>query len=181
MAKCGYCGSTIIMGGERADNQRFCNNRCRQNAYILSVGQQFPPDMVDRQVEEVFHGNCPKCHGLGPVDVHKVHRVWSLIALTSWSSTPHVCCRSCATKGQLGGILFSLFLGWWGFPWGVVLTPVQIGRNIAGMFRRRDPSQPSAELRRLVQVNLGLQLLQKSQQDAAKAPPGELNIRKKNL
>jgi hypothetical protein len=27
-----------------------------------------------------------------------------------------VCCRSCAVKSQLGGALFSLAFGWWGFP-----------------------------------------------------------------
>jgi len=169
MAKCGYCGSTIIMGGVRAGNLRFCNSRCHQNAYILSVAQQVPPDVVDRQVEEVFRGNCPKCRALGPVDVHKVHRVWSALVLTSWSSTPHVCCRSCATKRQLGGLLFSLLLGWWGFPWGIILTPIQIGRNIVGMCAGPDPSRPSADLRKLVQVSLGAQLLQKSQQN--RPPP----------
>jgi hypothetical protein len=25
MAKCGYCGSTIIMGGVQSGTQRFCN------------------------------------------------------------------------------------------------------------------------------------------------------------
>lgn len=165
MAKCAYCGSTIIMGGVRAGDQRFCNDRCHQNAYILSVAQQVPPDVVDRQVEETFRGNCPKCRGLGPIDVHKVHRVWSALVLTSWDSTPRVCCRACATKGQLGGTLFSLLLGWWGFPWGFILTPVQIGRNIVGMCTGPDSSRPSADLRKLVQVSLGAELIRKRQQN----------------
>jgi hypothetical protein len=74
-------------------------------------------------------------------------------------------------KSQLGGVLFSLVLGWWGFPWGIILTPVQIGRNIAGMCGGPDSSRPSAALRKLVQVNLGAQLLQASRQNVRATPP----------
>lgn len=28
--------------------------------------------------------------------------------------------------------LLSFFLGWWGFPWGVMRTPLAIGRNLSG-------------------------------------------------
>jgi hypothetical protein len=103
---------------------------------------------------------------LGPIDVHKVHKVWSAIFLTTWNSSQQVCCRSCATKSQLGGVLFSLLLGWWGFPWGLILTPVQITRNIVGMCAGPDPSHPSAELRKLVQVTLGAKMIQASQKAA---------------
>jgi len=172
MPKCGYCGSTIVMGGVRAGDQRFCNNKCHQNAYILSVSKHVPPDVLERQVEEVFRGNCPKCRGSGPVDVHKVHRVWSALVLTNWSSAAQVSCRSCAAKSQIGGIFFSLLLGWWGFPWGLILTPVQITRNVVGMCGGPDSSKPSGDLRKLVQVNLGAQLIAASQQKAAvNSPP----------
>jgi hypothetical protein len=104
------------MGGLSSGTQRFCNKKCLTNGYVLSVAQKVPPDVVDRQVEEIFRGNCPKCRGLGPIDVHKVHQVWSALVVTRWTTTPQVSCRSCATKSQLGGVLFSSVLGWWGFP-----------------------------------------------------------------
>jgi hypothetical protein len=50
--------------------------------------------VVDRQVEEIFRGNCPKCRGLGPIDVHKVHQVWSALVLTRWTTKSQVSCRS---------------------------------------------------------------------------------------
>jgi hypothetical protein len=153
------------MGGLSSGTQRFCNKKCLGNAYVISAAQKVSPDVIDRQVEEIFRGNCPKCRGLGPIDVHKVHRVWSALVLTRWTTTPQVSCRSCATKSQLGGVLFSLFCGWWGFPWGLILTPVQITRNIAGMYKGPDPSKPSDTLRKLVLVNIGAQALQKSQQN----------------
>jgi hypothetical protein len=119
--------------------------------------------VVDRQVEEIFRGNCPKCRGLGPIDVHKVHQVWSALVLIRWTTKPQVSCRSCATKSQLGGVLFSAVFGWWGFPWGFILTPVQITRNVADMCKGPNPSKPSDALRKLVLVKIGAQALQKSQ------------------
>ena len=166
MSKCGYCGSAIIMGGVRSGTERFCNNKCARNAYVLQAAKSVPPAVVDRQVEEVFHGNCPKCRGIGPIDVHKVHRVWSALVLTRWTTTSQVCCRSCATKSQAGGALFSALFGWWGFPWGLVLTPVQITRTVVGMCKGSNTSRASEDLRRLVLVNLASQVPRQNEKPA---------------
>lgn len=170
MQKCAYCGSTIIMGGVRSGPERFCNNKCAANGHVLRLAAAAPAQLVDRQLNELFHSNCPKCHGNGPLDVYKAHRVWSALVLTRWTTSSQVCCRSCASKSQLGAIAFCLLLGWWGFPWGLILTPTQIIRNIVGMFGR-DSSAPSEDLRRLVLVNLGAQALQ--QQKPAQALPAK--------
>jgi hypothetical protein len=172
MSKCAYCNSTIIMGGVRAGEQRFCNNRCHQSAYILSVTKNVPPEVLERKVEEAWRGNCPKCGGLGPIDVHKVHEVWSALLLTRWTTKAQVSCRSCGVKRQLGGVAFSFFFGWWGFPWGLILTPVQITRNVVGMSRGPDSSRASDALRKLVLVNLGAQMIA-SQKAAANPLPGK--------
>ena len=117
MTKCGYCGSTIIIGGLSSGTQRFCNKKCLTSAYVLSAAQKVPPDVIDRQVEEIYRGNCPKCRGLGPIDVHKVHQVWSALVLTRWTTTsqsPAVparpkaswaarCSRPCSAGGDSPG------------------------------------------------------------------------------
>jgi len=169
MGKCGYCGSTIIVGGVRAGGQQYCNNKCHQSACVLSVTNNIPRDQLDRQVEEVWRGNCPKCSGLGPIDVHKVHEVWSVVLLTRWTTKAQLSCHSCATKRQLGGAAFSFCFGWWGFPWGLILTPVQITRNIVGMYRGPDHSRPSESLRKMILVNLGTQII--ARQKAPVVPP----------
>jgi len=158
--KCGYCGTSIIIGGVRGPaGERYCNQRCAQSAYILSVTKNVSEADLERKVEETWRGNCPKCRGLGPVDVHKAYEVWSALVLTRWSTQAQISCRSCATKRQLGGIAFSLVAGWWGFPWGLILTPVQVTRNLVAMSRGPDHSKPSANLRKTVLVNLGAQIL----------------------
>jgi len=165
MSKCGYCGSTILMGGVRAGGQVFCNRKCFQDAHVLTASQQIPSDVLDQKVQEVWAGNCPECKGPGPADLHKAYQVWSAIVTTRWSTKPRICCRSCATKRQIAGAVSSLIVGWWGIPWGLILTPVQIARDIAGIFGGPDKSRPSEGLRRAVLVTLGKRIA------ANQAPP----------
>jgi hypothetical protein len=168
MTKCGFCSSTIILGGVRSGDHRFCNNKCLQNAYILSVGKEIPREALEQKVEEVWRGACPQCKGRGPVDVHKVYAVWSALVMTRWSTKSQVSCHRCARNQQIGGVFFSLLFGWWGFPWGLILTPVQISRNIAGICGGPDRQRPSDGLKRAVLVSLAGQVL--AAQQAAKPP-----------
>jgi hypothetical protein len=50
--------------------------------------------------------------------------------------------------------LFSAVCGWWGLPWGLILTPIQIGRNVFGLFTKPNPAQPSAQLEALLRNEL---------------------------
>jgi len=159
MGRCEYCGSAVLFGGVREGTLRFCNARCRARGAALLAARQIPEAVVAQHVRSVHAGLCPQCGGRGPVDVHTGYRVWSAIALTSWVNTPRVVCRSCGVRGQLGDALFSLLLGWWGFPWGLVMTPVQIVRDVAGALRGPDPAVPSQQLEKLVRLNLGAQAL----------------------
>jgi hypothetical protein len=148
MAKCAYCNSTIIFGGKRDANGRLCNEKCRGRGALLAISRQLPDASVQDQVWSVHQGLCPKCSGAGPVDVHVSHKVWSALVLTSWSSAPQLSCRSCGIKSQAAGAAFSLVLGWWGFPWGVVVTPIQIGRNFFSMSRPQNRQSRLRNLRR---------------------------------
>jgi len=154
MAKCDYCGSTIIFGGKRDANGRFCNQKCQGRGGLLALSRQIPESAIKEQVWKFHQGPCPKCSGAGPVDVHVSHKVWSALVLTQWSSTPQTSCRGCGMKSQLAGTFFSLVLGWWGFPWGLLLTPIQIGRNLFGIARPPEPSKPSAQLEKIVRMTI---------------------------
>jgi hypothetical protein len=132
MATCDHCGTFILFGGKRLGGLRFCSDACLQKGSYRSAAQQLaqqvPEELVQQQVLAVHQGVCPKCGREGPIDVHVSHRVWSAIHLTSWKSRQHVSCRACAVKAQCGDALFSLLFGWWGFPFGLVLTPVHAAR-----------------------------------------------------
>jgi hypothetical protein len=159
MGACAYCGSRIWFGGVRDGDLRFCNEECHRKGIYLKFIDQLPEDFVAEQVRAAHRGKCPKCNGPGPIDVHKYHRVWSAIILTSWKTQPEICCRKCATGSQAKGLFTSLLLGWWGFPWGIIITPVQIVKNIGGMMGGPDPSKASPELEKLIKISLAQQIL----------------------
>ncbi|TAK74788.1 MAG: hypothetical protein EPO12_19835 [Aquabacterium sp.] len=160
MAKCAYCSTTILFGGKRNGDLRFCNDKCLQGGSLAIAATQLPASEVAVYVGKVHRGSCPSCAGPGPVDVHTSYRVWSALVMTQWSSRPLVGCKSCGTKRKLGDAAFSLVLGWWGFPWGLVMTPVQLGRNLFALARTPDPTTPSPALEKILRLHLAAQAVE---------------------
>jgi hypothetical protein len=154
MATCDQCGTTILFGGVREAGYRFCGDKCRDAAGFLIAAAALPDDVVAEHARAIHAGQCARCGGRGPVDVHVAHSVWSALVFTQWRSTPLVCCQSCGTKSKLQAIATSSLLGWWGMPWGLLVTPVQIFRNVGGLFSAPNPDQPSAELLQLARRDL---------------------------
>jgi len=154
MKRCTHCGTTILFGGVNEDGRRYCNEGCHEAGKLALQSQRLPPEMVAEAVTKVVEGNCPVCGGSGPIDVFTSYRVLSAVVVTSWRNTPRISCRGCATKAQLLSTLYCFFLGWWGIPWGLVMTPIQIVRNLAGLSQGNDPSKPSELLESIVRTQL---------------------------
>lgn len=159
MATCAYCNNTILFGGKKQGKLRFCSADCERKGVAQVVAQQIPDEDVKRVAARVHAGNCPNCQGPGPVDVHTSHRIYSLVAFSSWSSRPVVSCKKCGVWRKLGDTVFSLLFGWWGVPWGILVTPVQISKNLFGLMRVPDPSKPSAKLEEMVRLELAARAL----------------------
>ena len=159
MATCDTCGTTILFGGVRDGQFRFCNEKCRQQGFLVQVAGQIPEEVVAEQIQQVHEGDCPRCGGRGPVDVHTSYRIWSVLVMTSWRSRPEICCRGCGIKSQLVGAGSSMILGWWGIPWGVIMTPVQVLRNLSGLAASPDPTRPSDQLDKLVRIHIAAHVL----------------------
>ena len=167
MAKCASCGSTIVLGGKKDGERTYCNEKCQQIGALVRVADQLPDADVRQRVASIHQGRCPRCQGAGPVDIHVSHRIWSALLFTSWSSQPQMSCRRCGIRSKIRDVFFSLFLGWWGFPWGLIMTPVQIVRNLAGLASNPDPTRPSDALTSMVKANLAAKYL--AAQQAAKS------------
>lgn len=170
MALCDFCGTRILFGGLKRGDLRFCSPKCSEKGLLVESSVKVPDAEVERRVREVHQGNCPKCGGPGPVDVHTSHLVYSALAFTRWSSHPEVCCLSCGRKKNLKHGLCSLLFGWWGFPFGLVITPVQVGRSLAYLLGMGvpDPSTPSPALQKVTRLNLA------AGQFAKSATPGSV-------
>lgn len=146
MATCGACGSTIVFGGRELSGLRFCNDHCARRGQVALVARQMPVQEAHALASEIHRGRCPKCAGPGPVDVRTMYEIWSAVLLTRWSTLTQVSCRKCGVRRQSLAAVGSAVLGWWGFPWGLLITPVQITRNIIELARPHDPRRPSPQL-----------------------------------
>jgi len=154
MASCAYCNSTIFFGGKILGEFRFCNATCENNGHMVITANKIPLVVVTKYVKEIYNGNCPVCNGFGPVDAHSSHRIFSVLVMSSWNSQVAICCKRCGNKNKIKDIFFSLFLGWWGFPWGLLITPVQIGRNIYGIIFTSNSAGPSKTLEKILRIHL---------------------------
>jgi hypothetical protein len=157
MAACANCGTTILFGGVKAGELRFCNANCQSKGHLLSAATRVPDDVAIEFARKIHSGDCPRCQGPGPVDVHNAYWVWSALAFTRWGSQQQVSCRRCAAKTQAGKLAFSSVLGWWGFPWGLFWTPVQVARNAMALASPPNPAEPSARLVQIARVHLASQ------------------------
>lgn len=154
MAACDTCGTSILFGGVKDNGFHYCGAKCAERGRLIHSSTLIPEEEVEKSTRQLHQGNCPKCGGPGPVDVHTSYRVYSVLVMTSWSSKPEVCCRSCGTKAKVGSLFFSGILGWWGFPWGLIMTPIQVSKNLGGIFGMGlpDASTPSPSLKKAVRL-----------------------------
>ena len=146
MASCSACGTTLVFGGKTIGSRRFCSDACARSEPLLSHAAQLADTDVKAFASAIHRGKCPKCTGAGPVDVRASYQVWSAVLLTRWKSTQQISCRKCGIKSQAGDLAISSIAGWWGLPWGLLMTPIQIGRNIFDMVRAPNPAHPSPKL-----------------------------------
>lgn len=161
MAKCANCKRIVLFGGETDGEQRYCNKKCLDQDVLRETSELIPQDLLDQRVQAVHRGSCPKCKNDGPVDVHQSYSLWTILYVTHLNTQQHLCCRSCARKSQSWATLRSVLFGIWG-PFGILLTPVQILRNVAGMMGGPPPYAPSAPLFQLIRRATAEQIIEHS-------------------
>lgn len=153
LASCAACGATILFGGVRDGRSRFCSAKCKAKGSLQIAVASVPDALVSSRVWMIREGRCPECRGPGPVELRCSHRVWSGLIVVMHSTRPHVCCGRCATRARWRDAGFSFVLGWWSL-WGLILTPLQIYRNIRDIVRSNDPSRTTPQLDLLVRAQL---------------------------
>lgn len=154
MATCANCGQTILFGGVKHGTLRFCSKECYNAAKHLHMTLNVPDDAVEAATTVFHQGDCPCCSGPGPVDIHFSHRVMSFLVVTQYQTIPKISCRSCAAKAKLGNFFATLFCGWWGVPFGLILTPIYLCRNLHGLVFPVSADAPSDQLREYIRLNL---------------------------
>lgn len=132
MSNCANCGSVILFGGVRHGSMVFCGEGCYNKAEGIRQVLDIPDEDIRHLVREIHEGACPVCGGSGPVDVHSSYRVMSFLVFTRFESLPRISCRECASRARVRNGFLTFFTGWWGFPWGILMTPIYLFYNLTG-------------------------------------------------
>ena len=159
MKKCSTCNKRIAIGGDVFGEKIFCGEKCRNTGLLAASEDLIPEDVIYYHVDSIHTGSCPKCGGEGPNDLQKHYKIWSVIIFTSFKEIPEVCCRKCGIRKKAGGVLFSGLFGWWGFPVGILLTPVLVILNFFGLFSLPKAGKPSKRLSKSIRMELGAKAL----------------------
>ncbi|MDX2038715.1 MAG: hypothetical protein SFX72_18865 [Isosphaeraceae bacterium] len=171
MGKCDHCGEGILFGGVRTEGRRYCGAECASFDVVIRTAEALPDAEVEEWVREYRGGGCANCGRLEPIDIHESYRVHSLIVYTTWATKRVICCRSCARSELVKSAFFCFLFGWWGFPFGIIVTPVQLFRNLIRLtgIGMPDPEVPSAALIRSVRLDAASMILHQAMEEAATA------------
>jgi hypothetical protein len=153
MATCASCGNSILWGGVRQNGRRYCGPKCCSRDEFGRFAARIPEQAVRHAVQEIRNGPCPVCSRRGgDIELRKSYRAISYVIMTSWGAFPLISCPSCHRKKVLGNFILTLLFGWWGFPWGLIMTPVQLVRNLSALSTDTKTSEPSQDLCSAVRV-----------------------------
>ncbi|WP_052941288.1 hypothetical protein [Chromobacterium subtsugae] len=159
--ECDFCGSWAGRSAVVDGGQRFCRQACLREARLLEISEDIPTDMIFQHACRIKQGSCSLCKkASSTTEVRPYYRVWSIGILTRWTKRTHICCHSCGRKTNFACLIFSFAFGWWGMPWGLIITPAQIISNLAEMFRSRADATPSDALLRAARLDLASKLHQ---------------------
>lgn len=158
--ECDFCRKSTGFFPIKNEGQKFCSATCLRNARLMEAAVEIPETEIYNRALDIKNGPCPACRGRSTkIEVRKSYWVWSALLFTRWGTTSKVCCKKCGMQSNLGSLAANVFLGWWGIPWGILITPAQIFSNIVAMFRRFDDLKPSDELLQAAKLQLADELM----------------------
>lgn len=153
--ECDFCRSQARRSPIFDAGQRFCSQRCLRNARLLEKAVAFSQTEIYSHAHNIKHSACPICSQHNTkVEVRHAYRIWSAGVVSNWSEHTRVCCLACGRRANLKSIGFCLMRGWWGLPWGLLITPMQILANCLEMFKSRTTDMPSEELLQAARLDL---------------------------
>ena len=102
------------------------DGRARYDAWHRDTpaGEPVPPEFLPVLT-------CERCGQASPhLRVIVVHWVWSALFFTRHGHTPYLACPACGTRLLAVASVKAGLFGWWGVPFGPLLTPVTLWKNL---------------------------------------------------
>lgn len=99
---------------------------------------------------------CSGCQKITPLPRHiGYHAVVSVLLFTQRSPVQGIYCNTCAGFKAAYATTISWLLGWWGFPWGFIYTPLALITNLAGGIQSRETNASLAARQAIAYAKLG--------------------------
>jgi hypothetical protein len=143
--QCDRCGAAIGRVEKWDGPLRFCSVECLRAGPVGGLAIQVSAVEVEQAAWAIRQAPCPCCHEHRPVDLYESYRIWSVLVFTTWHTRVTTCCSPCAQARRKRDAIFSALFGWWGFPFGIIWTPVQVFRNIRALIRHEESPRPSRQ------------------------------------
>lgn len=85
---------------------------------------------LNQLVTAVKKTACPICEqSFSPLQAAEIQKIRSILLVTNYSSTPMITCENCISKEKNKQLILNFLLGWWGFPWGLIRTPIALVKH----------------------------------------------------
>ncbi len=168
---CATCRKSILFGGKRAGSRRYCSKRCFNADHLGRLADTVPETRVDEVVAQLRRSHCRSCRKESELEIFKSYVVFSVVVLTSWKEKSELSCRSCARGRQLKDMMSSMALGWWGIPFGLIVTPIILVMNGVALIHNPLNKSPSKALRAYARLVAAHEL---SKQQRENGPQSEL-------
>lgn len=99
--------------------------------------------------------NCPKCGSANALlNAALISHTVSILVATLQNKKLKIACPDCLDKATDRAITITLFLGWWGIPWGPIKSLQSLKRNNKNKITNREET-PTDYLRSFVIANIG--------------------------
>ncbi len=156
---CANCGCSILFGGIKVGIRKYCSKICSEKDEVGRASDSISEDEIQQFAEELRFCPCPKCDKNEPVEIHKSYSVYSIIIYTSWKEHDNLVCKSCARKQQSIHLMSSALLGWWGLPFGIIVTPIIIIMNGVALLTNPENNSPTKALKKRAKLILAYYLV----------------------
>lgn len=145
LSKCPACSIRMITSGATYMNWKVCSEECVATLKVRLVEELIAPEVIDKHVQEFFHGECPSCGEQSPLDIYQATKITAFLIMFQTNTEHRVSCASCGRKQKLAAALYCFVAGWWGIK-AAFCNVFIIPANLFGALMIRTPTEPSPEL-----------------------------------
>ena len=99
-------------------------------AGIIAQNKTYTSEEIEQYAQLLSNLPCPVCDSnQQKLNGTVAHTVKSFLIFTTSERKPTIACPDCLDQVNDKAAWSTALLGWWGFPWGLLKTPVYIYRN----------------------------------------------------